>query len=77
MGQGLVSFVFIFIAFGAGGELPVVVLFLLALFQWWAKIAYEALATPLTCAVVTHLKGKEQMDVYDTPRSLNPLGVFA
>ena len=22
------------------------------LFQWWAKIAYEALATPLNCAVV-------------------------
>lgn len=77
VGQGLDSFVFIFIAFGAGGDLPVVVLFRLALFQWWAKIAYEALATPLTYAVVTYLKRKEQMDVYDAPRSLNPLGVFA
>jgi len=77
VGQGLDSFVFIFIAFGAGGDLPVVVLFRLVLFQWWAKIAYEALATPLTYAVVTYLKRKEQMDVYDAPRSLNPLGVFA
>ena len=77
MGQGLDSFVFIFIAFGAGGDLPVVVLFRLALFQWWAKIAYEALATPMTYAVVTYLKQKEQMDAYDAPRSLNPLGVFA
>ena len=77
VGQGLDSFVFIFIAFGAGGDLPVVVLFRLALFQWWAKIAYEALATPLTYAVVTYLKQKEQMDAYDAPRSLNPLGVFA
>ena len=77
VGQGLDSFVFIFIAFGAGGDLPVVVLFRLALFQWWAKIGYEALATPLTYAVVTYLKQKEQLDVYDAPRSLNPLGVFA
>ncbi len=77
VGQGLDSFVFIFIAFGAGGDLPVVVLFRLALFQWWVKIAYEALATPLTYAVVTYLKQKEQMDAYDAPRSLNPLGVFA
>ena len=76
VGQGLDSFVFIFIAFGAGGDLPVVVLFRLALFQWWVKIAYEALATPLTYAVVTYLKQKEQMDAYDAPRSLNPLGVF-
>ena len=72
VGQGLDSLVFIFIAFGAGGDLPVQAPFRLALFQWWAKIAYEALATPLTCVMVTYLKGKEQMDVYNAPRSLNP-----
>jgi uncharacterized integral membrane protein (TIGR00697 family) len=77
VGQGLDSFVFIFIAFGAGGDLPVVALFRLALFQWWAKIIYEALATPLTYAVVGYLKRREQMDVYDPPSALNPLGVFA
>jgi uncharacterized integral membrane protein (TIGR00697 family) len=77
IGQGLDSFVFIFIAFGAGGDLTVEQLFRTALFQWWAKIAYEALATPFTYAVVGYLKRKEQMDAYDAPRTLNPLGVFA
>lgn len=77
VGQGLDSFVFIFIAFGVSGTLGPEALLRTALFQWWAKIAYEALATPLTYAVVTYLKQKEQLDVYDAPRSLNPLGMFA
>jgi hypothetical protein len=77
VGQGLDSFVFIFIAFGASGTLGPEALLRTALFQWWAKIAYEALATPLTYAVVNYLKQKEQSDVYDAPRSLNPLGMFA
>jgi uncharacterized integral membrane protein (TIGR00697 family) len=77
IGQGFDSFVFIFIAFGVGGDLTVEQLLRTVLFQWWAKIAYEVLATPLTYAVVAYLKRKEQMDVYDAPRSLNPLGVFA
>jgi queuosine precursor transporter len=75
--QGLDSFVFIFIAFGVAGILGPEALLRTALFQWWAKIAYEVLATPLTYAVVGYLKRKEQMDAYDAPRSLNPLGVFA
>jgi queuosine precursor transporter len=77
IGQGFDSFVFIFIAFGVGGDLTAEQLLRTALFQWWAKIAYEVLATPLTYAVVAYLKRKEQMDVYDAPRTLNPLGVFA
>ena len=77
VGQGFDSFVFIFIAFGIGADLPVDQLFRIALIQWWAKIIYEALATPLTYLVVTQLKKREQMDVYDTPRSLNPFAVFA
>jgi queuosine precursor transporter len=77
IGQGFDSFVFIFIAFGIGGDLNGEQLLRTALFQWWAKIAYEALATPLTYAVVAYLKRKEQMDVYDAPHTLNPLGVFA
>lgn len=77
VGQGFDSFVFIFIAFGIGGDLPTDQLFRIVLIQWVAKIAYEALATPLTYAVVTYLKRKEQLDVYDPPGSLNPLSVFA
>ena len=77
VGQGFDSFVFIFIAFGLSGVLGAEQLFRIALIQWWAKIAYEALATPLTYWVVNYLKRREQLDVYDTPRSLNPLAVFA
>ena len=77
VGQGFDSFVFIFIAFGIGGDLPTDQLFRIVLIQWVAKIAYEALATPLTYAVVTYLKRREQLDVYDPPGSLNPLSVFA
>ena len=77
VGQGLDSFVFIFIAFGVSGILPLDQMLRVALFQWGAKIAYETLATPLTYAVVGYLKRREQLDVYDTPSSLNPLGVFA
>ena len=76
VGQGLDSFVFIFIAFGFG-DFTVETLLRLALFQWWAKVGYEALATPLTYAVVGYLKRREQLDVYDPPSALNPLGVFA
>ena len=76
VGQGFDSTVFIFVAFGVSGVLGPEALLRTALFQWWAKIAYEVLATPLTYAVVGYLKRKEQVDVYDTPSSLNPLGVF-
>ncbi|MBO54626.1 MAG: transporter [Dehalococcoidia bacterium] len=76
VGQGFDSFVFIFIAFGISGALGPETLFRTALLQWWVKIGYEALATPLTYAVVNYIKKKEQMDVYDPPRSLNPFGVF-
>ena len=77
VGQGFDSFVFIFIAFGIGGDLPADQLFRIVLIQWIAKIAYEALATPLTYLVVGYLKRREQLDVYDSPGSLNPLSVFA
>ena len=34
-------------------------------------------ATPFTYAVVGYMKRKEDMDVTDVPRSLNPVGIFA
>jgi uncharacterized integral membrane protein (TIGR00697 family) len=85
VGQGLDSFIFIFIAFGVGtrldaipdNEWTVVALFGTALAQWIVKILYETAATPLTYLVVGFMKRNEQMDVTDTPSSLNPLGVFA
>ena len=77
VGQGLDSFIFIFLAFGVFGDWSVNALISTAIGQWVFKVSYEALATPLTYAVVTYLKRKEQIDIADAPNSLNPLGIFA
>ena len=70
MGQGLDSLVFILIAFGglmAAPELGTAIVS-----QWIFKSAYEALATPLTYAVVNTLKRLEGVDAYDVDTDLNP-----
>ncbi len=77
VGQGLDSFIFIFLAFGVFGDWSATALFGAALAQWIVKILYETVATPLTYLVVNFMKRKEEMDVTDVPRSLNPLGIFA
>jgi uncharacterized integral membrane protein (TIGR00697 family) len=77
VGQGLDSFIFIYIAFGLGGDWSASGLLSAALAQWIIKILYETAATPLTYAVVGYMKRKEEMDVTDVPRSLNPVGIFA
>ena len=77
VGQGLDSFLFIYIAFGFFNDWSGPALLGAALTQWVVKTIYETLATPLTYAVVTALKRKEQVDITDLPRSLNPLGIFA
>jgi hypothetical protein len=40
--------------------------------QWLFKSAYEALATPLTYAVVNTLKRVEGVDAYDRETNLSP-----
>ena len=77
VGQGFDSFIFIYIAFGLGNDWSAAGLLSAALAQWITKIVYETVATPLTYAVVGHMKRVEDMDVTDVPRSLNPLGIFA
>ena len=77
VGQGLDSFIFIYIAFGLGGDWGAAGLLSAALAQWIIKILYETAATPFTYAVVGYMKRKEDMDVTDVPRSLNPVGIFA
>ncbi len=77
VGQGLDSFIFIFIAFGVFSDWSGTALFGAALAQWIVKILYESVATPLTYLVVNFMKRVEEMDVTDAPRSLNPLGIFA
>lgn len=73
VGQGLDSLVFITIAFA--GTIPITALALAILTQWMAKSAYEAAATPLTYAVVTFLKRREGLDVYDHDTRFNPLAL--
>jgi uncharacterized integral membrane protein (TIGR00697 family) len=72
VGQGLDSLVFITVAFAGtpGIDLPTAIAT-----QWLVKVAYEALATPLTYLVVAYLKRVEGMDVYDRGTNFNPLAV--
>ena len=71
VGEGLDSAVFITIAFA--GVIPTGGLASAVVTQWLFKTGYEALATPLTYAVVNYLKRQEGIDVYDRETNFNPL----
>jgi uncharacterized integral membrane protein (TIGR00697 family) len=73
IGQGLDSAVFITLAFA--GVIPPSAILAAILGQWFVKSAYEALATPVTYAVVGYLKKAEGIDVYDIKTRFNPLAV--
>lgn len=73
IGQGLDSAVFITAAFAAVN--PTGILFNMIVTQWLFKVAYEALATPLTYAVVRFLKRREGVDVYDRDTDFSPLAL--
>ncbi|MDH5507879.1 MAG: queuosine precursor transporter, partial [Anaerolineae bacterium] len=71
VGQGADSAVFISIAFMgifSGADLTSAILS-----QWLFKVAYEALATPLTYWVVNALKRAENEDFFDQNTNFNPL----
>ena len=72
-GQLLDSAIFITIAFA--GIMPVEILLGAIVTQWLVKSAYEALATPLTYAVVGFLKRADDMDVYDRDIQFRPFTV--
>ncbi len=68
LGQGLDTSIFITLAFiGTPSFVPVMILY-----HWLAKTAIEALATPVTYAVVNTLKKKETIDTYDYKTNFNP-----
>ncbi len=73
VGQGLDSLIFITLAFA--GTIPTEALMGAVVTQWLVKSAYEALATPVTYAVVGHLKRSDGLDVYDRDTSFNPLAL--
>jgi uncharacterized integral membrane protein (TIGR00697 family) len=71
VGQALDTGVFILVAFA--GLVPAGVLVAMMAGQWLVKVAYEALATPLTYAVVGWLKSREQVDTFDYRTDFNPM----
>lgn len=73
VGQLLDSAVFISIAFV--GIMPMEIMLGAVVTQWLVKSAYEALATPLTYAVVGYLKRAEGVDVYDRDLHFSPFSV--
>ena len=73
VGQGLDSIVFIAVAFS--GMMPLPILLGAIVTQWLIKSAYEALATPLTYAMVGYLKRREGIDTYDRGISFNPFAL--
>ena len=74
VGQALDSAAFIALAFA--GTIPPASLAEAIVTQWLAKSAYEALATPLTYAVVRFLKRREGIDTFDRSTRFNPLLMF-
>lgn len=71
VGQLVDSGVFITVAFL--GVLPVDQVLWLVVAQWLFKVAYEAIATPLTYAVVGWLKRREGLDHFDARTDFTPL----
>ena len=71
VGQGFDTTLFIVIAFIGTPSFAAIMI----LHHWLAKIAIEALATPLTYRAVGYLKKKEGVDVYDRQTNFNPFAV--
>ncbi len=71
-GQFVDTSVLILIAFG--GRTPLGTMFNLVVSGYVGKVLYEALATPITYAVVNKLKRAEGVDVYDRDTNFNPFG---
>lgn len=71
VGQALDSAVFISLAFA--GTVPAAVLPAIVAGQWGVKVLYEAVATPLTYAVVGWLKSTEGVDTFDYRTDFNPI----
>jgi uncharacterized integral membrane protein (TIGR00697 family) len=71
VGEGVDSAIFITLAYS--GILPSADLSRLVLTQWLVKSGYEALATPLTYAVVNTLKRLEGEDHFDRGTDFNPV----
>jgi len=70
IGQGIDSLIFYPLAFF--GQWDTDTLIEVLLIQWALKVAWEALLTPVTYAVVGWLKRREGVDVYDRATDFTP-----
>jgi queuosine precursor transporter len=70
LGQGFDTMLFVTIAFYGIWDNDMILVVILS--QWLFKVAYEALATPLTYAVVGILKRVEGSDVFDRDTRFSP-----
>jgi queuosine precursor transporter len=72
VGQGLDSLIFYPLAFYGLAGWPPETLLQVVLSQWAIKTAWEALLTPFTYVVVSWLKAREGVDVYDEGIEFSP-----
>ena len=70
VGEGVDTLLFVTIAFA--GALPSELLLAVMVSNYVFKVGYEALATPLTYAVVGFLKRSEGVDTYDYDTNFSP-----
>ena len=75
VGQGVDSFIFYPLAFWGVWDSETLLVVLLT--QWALKVAWEALLTPVTYAVVGWLKRREGVDVFDVGTDFTPFRVGA
>ncbi len=72
VGQGLDSFLFYPIAFYGQEGWPTAELFKTVLSQWAIKTGWEIMLLPLTILIVTALKRREGVEVFDEGESFSP-----
>ncbi len=71
IGEGADSLVFITAAFA--GTVPTSALAQIIVVQWWFKVIYEVIATPLTYLIVNYLKRVENEDYFDRDTNFSPV----
>ena len=73
IGQGIDSVLFYPVAFYGSWDNSVLLAVLV--FNWGFKVGVEILMTPATYATVAFLKGREQIDFYDTKTDFTPFSL--
>ena len=70
VGEGIDTILFVIIAFA--GVLPMSLLITVVVSNYIFKVGFETVFTPVTYRIVSFLKKKEEVDVYDHDTNFNP-----